>query len=142
MKPDYSRIPRHTLKTLEAWIATGRHLDDDDEAEAFCLAIVMNDLEAAIAHADEANLGALPQIMHWLSHQRRGAAMGVRPRWAPGPWLRACTPAAKSERTGLKRGIVLFPAERFYGSSRSANTTLICGGALAGAARWTGGLSR
>jgi hypothetical protein len=26
---------------LEAWIATGRHLDDDDEAEAFCLAIVM-----------------------------------------------------------------------------------------------------
>jgi len=22
MKPDYSRIPRHTLKTLEAWIAT------------------------------------------------------------------------------------------------------------------------
>jgi len=23
MKPDYSRIPRHTLKTLEAWIATG-----------------------------------------------------------------------------------------------------------------------
>jgi hypothetical protein len=46
MKPDYSRIPRHTLKTLEAWIATGRHLDDDDEADAFCLAIVMNDLEA------------------------------------------------------------------------------------------------
>jgi hypothetical protein len=65
MKTDHSRIPRHTLKTLEAWIATGRHLDDDDEAaRPFCLAIVMNDLEAAIAHADEANLGALPQIMH------------------------------------------------------------------------------
>jgi hypothetical protein len=41
MKPDYNRIPRHTLKSLEAWIATGRHLDDDDEAEAFGLAIVM-----------------------------------------------------------------------------------------------------
>ena len=39
MKPDYGRIPRHTLKTLEAWIATGRHLDDDDDAVAFCLAI-------------------------------------------------------------------------------------------------------
>jgi hypothetical protein len=34
MKPDYSRIPRHTLKTIEAWIATGRHLDDDNEAAA------------------------------------------------------------------------------------------------------------
>jgi hypothetical protein len=28
MKPDYGRIPRHTLKTLQAWIATGRHLDE------------------------------------------------------------------------------------------------------------------
>jgi len=56
MKPDYSRIPRHTLKILEAWIATGRYLDDP-----FCQAIVMNDLEATITHADEANLEALPQ---------------------------------------------------------------------------------
>jgi hypothetical protein len=28
MKPDYSRIPPHTLKTFEAWVATGRYLDD------------------------------------------------------------------------------------------------------------------
>jgi hypothetical protein len=68
MKRDYSRIPRHTLKTLEAWIATGRHLDDDNEADAFCEAVVMNDLEAAIAHADEANFEALPQILLWLRH--------------------------------------------------------------------------
>ena len=59
---------RHTLKTLRAWIATGWHLDDDDEADAFCQAVVMNDLEATIAHADEANFEALPQIMHWLRH--------------------------------------------------------------------------
>jgi hypothetical protein len=88
MKPDYSRIPRHTHKTLEAWIATGRHLDDDNDADAFCLAIVMNDLEAAIAHADEAHLEALPQIMHWLRHHApRGsygspAALGAWPRVA------------------------------------------------------------
>jgi hypothetical protein len=43
-KPDYSRIQRHTLKTLERWIATGRQLDDDDEDDAFCLAVRMNDL--------------------------------------------------------------------------------------------------
>jgi hypothetical protein len=49
MKPNYSRIPRHTLKTLEAWIATGRQMDDDDEADAFCQALVMNDLAAAVA---------------------------------------------------------------------------------------------
>jgi hypothetical protein len=47
MRINYSRIPRHTLKTLKAWIATGRHLDDDNDTDAFCLAIVMNDLEAA-----------------------------------------------------------------------------------------------
>jgi hypothetical protein len=88
MKPDYSRIPRHTLKTLEAWIATGRHLDDDNDADAFCLAIVMNDLEATIAHADEANLEALPQIMHWLRHHApqdsygSPAALGAWPRVA------------------------------------------------------------
>jgi hypothetical protein len=44
MKPDYSRIPRQTIKTLEAWIAMGRHPDDP-----FCEAVVMNDLEATIA---------------------------------------------------------------------------------------------
>jgi hypothetical protein len=33
MKPDYSRIPTYTLKTLGKWIATGR-LDDDNAAEA------------------------------------------------------------------------------------------------------------
>ena len=82
MKPDYSRIPRHTHKTLEAWIATGRHLDDDNDADAFCLAIVMNDLEAAITRADEANLEALPQIMHWLRNHCAAAAMRARLRWA------------------------------------------------------------
>jgi len=102
MKTDYSRIPRYTLKTLEAWIATGWHIDDDDEAEAFCLAVLMNDLEAAIAHADEANLGALPQIMR-CGITRRGVATAARPPWAPGPALRACTPAAKSERMAPDR---------------------------------------
>ena len=68
MKTDYSRIPRYTLKTLEAWIATGRHLDDDNEADAFCLAVLMNDLSAAITRADEANLAALPAILYWLQH--------------------------------------------------------------------------
>jgi len=63
MKPDYSRIPPHTLKTLQAWIASGRHMDDP-----FCQAVVMNDLEATIAHADEANFQALPQILLWLRH--------------------------------------------------------------------------
>ena len=66
----------HTLQTLQLWIATGRHLDDDNDADAFCLAIVMNDLEA------------LPQIMHWLRHHApRGsygspAALGAWPRVA------------------------------------------------------------
>jgi hypothetical protein len=41
MKPDYNRIPRDTLKTLQRWIATGRHIDDDNEADAFCLAVLM-----------------------------------------------------------------------------------------------------
>jgi len=76
----YNRIPRHTLKTLEAWIATGRHLDVDGEAEAFCLAIVMNDLAAAVAHPDEAHLAALRQILTGCSIMRRGAATEARPR--------------------------------------------------------------
>jgi hypothetical protein len=88
MKPDYSRIPTHTLKTLEAWIATGRHLDDDDDANAFCLALLMNDLEAVIARADKANLEALPATLHWLrSHAPRlswgsPSALGAWPRLA------------------------------------------------------------
>ena len=83
MRINYSRIPRHTLKTLQAWIATGRHIDDDDEAEAFCLAIVMNDLEAAIARADDANLAALPDILHWLELAYGSpAALGSWPRVA------------------------------------------------------------
>jgi len=71
MKPHYSRIPRHTLKILEAWIATGRYLDDP-----FCQAIVMNDLEATITHADEANLEALPQILLWLRHHAPRGSYG------------------------------------------------------------------
>jgi hypothetical protein len=88
MSPDYSRIPRHTLKTLQAWIATGRRLDDDDETDAFCQALIMNDLAATIAHADRANLAALPQIIDWLRHHApRGsygnpAALGTWPRVA------------------------------------------------------------
>jgi len=48
----------------------------------------MNDLEAAIVRADEANLEALPQIMHWLRHHApRGswgspAALGAWPKIA------------------------------------------------------------
>jgi hypothetical protein len=38
---------------------------DDD---IFCHAVVMNDLDATIAHADEANVEALPHIMLWLRH--------------------------------------------------------------------------
>ena len=68
MKPDYSRIPRQTIKKLETWITTGRHLDDP-----FCEAVVMNDLEAAIAHANKANFEALPQILLWL---RQHAPLG------------------------------------------------------------------
>jgi hypothetical protein len=88
VEPNYSRIPRHTLKTLEAWIATGRHLDDDDEADGFALAVIMNDLQAAIARADEANLAALPAILDWLQHHApRGSygspgALGAWPRVA------------------------------------------------------------
>jgi hypothetical protein len=88
MKPDYHRIPTHTLKTLEKWIATGRQLDDDDDANAFCLALLMNDLGAAVAHADEANLAALRQIVAWLeNHAPLGSwgtpgALGSWPRIA------------------------------------------------------------
>jgi hypothetical protein len=83
MKPDYSRIPRQTIKTLEAWIAMGRHPDDP-----FCEAVVMNDLEATIARANKANFEALPQILLWLrQHAPRGsygspAALGAWPRVA------------------------------------------------------------
>jgi len=35
MRINYSRIPRHTLKTLQTWIATGRHMDDDNDGDAF-----------------------------------------------------------------------------------------------------------
>jgi hypothetical protein len=83
MRINYSRIPRHTLKTLQAWIATGRHIDDDNEADAFCLAVLMNDLEAAIARADDANLAALPDILHWLELAYGSpAALGSWPRVA------------------------------------------------------------
>jgi hypothetical protein len=77
---DESRLqphPRDTLKTLRTWIATGRHIDDDNEADAFCLAVLMNDLEAAIARADDANLAALPAILDWL--QRAAGQL-----WEPG----------------------------------------------------------
>ena len=97
MKPDYSRIPRHTLKTLEAWIATGRHLDDDNDADAFCRAIVMNDLEAAMRTPMKPTSRPYRRSCTGCSIMRRGAAMEARPRWAPGPGLRACTPAARSD---------------------------------------------
>jgi hypothetical protein len=87
MKCDYSRIPRQTIKTLEAWIATGRHLDDDNEADAFCEAIVMNDLEAAIEHGDEANLAALPAIMLWLRHHAPRGSYGSPAALADWPRL-------------------------------------------------------
>ena len=83
MKPDYSRIPRQTITRLEAWIANGRHLNDP-----FCEAVIMNDLEATIAHANKANLEALPHILLWLrQHASRGsygspAALGSWPRIA------------------------------------------------------------
>ena len=79
---------RALLITLQAWIATGRHLDDDNEADAFCLAVLMNDLSAALTHADAANFQALPQILLWLEHHApRGsygspAALGAWPRIA------------------------------------------------------------
>jgi hypothetical protein len=88
MRINYSRIPRHTLKTLERWIATGRQLDDDNEDDAFCLAVLMNDLGAAVARADERNLQALPQIVAWLEHHAprlsygSPAALGAWPRVA------------------------------------------------------------
>jgi hypothetical protein len=89
MTPDYSRIPAGTLRILQAWIA-GRAVlrGDDDEAEAFVQALVMNDLAAAIARADQTHLQALPHLLHWLEHHApRGsygspAALGAWPRLA------------------------------------------------------------
>ena len=90
MKPDYSRIPRQTIKSLEAWIATGRLLGDP-----FCEAVVMNDLEATIAHADAAHLEAFPQIMLWL---RRHAPMGSYGSPAAlGTWPKIARPHADSK---------------------------------------------
>jgi hypothetical protein len=79
-KPDYSRIPPHKLKTLEAWIATGRYLDDDNEVDAFCQAVVTNDLEAAIGtpmrltsrHCRRlCNRRSLPHPVQCFSHSAR-----------------------------------------------------------------------
>jgi hypothetical protein len=84
VEPDYSRIPAESLRTLRAWIATGRARNNDDNAtEAFVQAVVMNDLEAAVARADQAHVAAFPEIMHWLrQHAPRGgygspAALGA-----------------------------------------------------------------
>jgi hypothetical protein len=46
--------------------------------------VVMNDLAETFARADRAHVAALPAILHWAA----------RPRWAPGPVLRARTPPA------------------------------------------------
>jgi len=78
VKPDYSRIPTDTLRTLETWIATGRYLDDDNETDAFCAAVVMNDLQVTVARADLVNLAALTAIVDCSSIMRRAAAGGLR----------------------------------------------------------------
>jgi hypothetical protein len=71
MKANYSRIPRHTLKTLEKWVAMGR-LGDDPFSEA----VLMNDLAAAVAHADEANLAALIRTVLWANRTTTHTASG------------------------------------------------------------------
>jgi len=58
MKCDYSRIPRQTIKTLEA-----------------------------IAHGDEANLAALPAIMLWLRHHAPRGSYGSPAALADWPRL-------------------------------------------------------
>jgi hypothetical protein len=70
------------------WIRTGGYIHGEDEHDGFCLAVLANDLEGALARADAANLRALPAIVHWLSHHApRGswgsmAALGDWPRIA------------------------------------------------------------
>jgi hypothetical protein len=85
---NYNRIPTRTLATLQSWIRTGNYIDDDDEGSAFAMAVLMNDLAAAVARADQANLAALPAILDWLEHHAprlawgSAAALGAWPRIA------------------------------------------------------------
>jgi len=91
MKPDYHRIPRHTLRTLEAWIATGR-LDDDG---GFHQGLLMNDLVAVIERAEAVHLQALPAICHLLRHHAPRGSYG-----SPGAiaaWPRVARVAAGSK---------------------------------------------
>jgi hypothetical protein len=95
MKADYNVIPRRTLEKLEKWIAAGVQLDDDDAGNSFIMAILMNDLSAAIARADEGNLRALPQIMRWLETHAPPPAWGSPA--ALGSWPRLARAAAGSK---------------------------------------------
>jgi hypothetical protein len=88
MKADYARIPPATLRRLRKWIAVGVQLDDDDDADSFVMAVLSNDLSAAVSRADPPNLAALPAILDWLQHHGpRGSygspsALGVWPKLA------------------------------------------------------------
>jgi hypothetical protein len=94
LKPDYHRIPSDTLKTLEKWVHMGR-LDDGNETDVFCQALLMNDLAAAVARADEANLAALRQILLWLEHHAPLGSWGSP--GALGSWPKIARVAAGSK---------------------------------------------
>jgi len=92
-------IPPHTLRTLQAWIGTGRYLDD--ETDVFCQAVLMNDLQATVAHADEANLAALRQIVAWLQNHAPLGSWGTP--GALGSWPRICARSRRQQSVNRHR---------------------------------------
>jgi hypothetical protein len=95
MKPNYSRIPARTLATLQTWIRTGGYIADEAEGDGFCLALLMNDLSAAVARADAANLAALPATLDWLERHAPRLAWGSPA--AVGAWPRIARAQAGSK---------------------------------------------
>jgi hypothetical protein len=53
-------IPSHTMDALLEYVYYGRRGGD------FLDAVISNDLKKAIAHADSANIRALPEIVRWM----------------------------------------------------------------------------
>lgn len=54
------RVPEYMRASAQAYIDTGRPVGD------FMMAVLTNNLKAAIAHADEENAAAMRHWVHWL----------------------------------------------------------------------------
>ena len=60
---DYSKLPEHLQDTMQ------RYVEHGIEGGHFLKAVLSNDLQGAVNHADSTNIKLLPDIIKWLYNE-------------------------------------------------------------------------